>query len=176
MKTTIALLILAMATPVYAADRGRNRNDEDTARRGCMDQARATRHDVTGVTSVRRQGGSDYTVEMRVRGQRQSLMCHYDVNSGGSELVWAGNGGSGYGSDWNDRGWQWSGGKWGEENARRACMDEAQRTSHTVTGMRSVSKDGPSSYTLAMRVRERNEPLLCHYDEGSRAAHVDWSR
>jgi hypothetical protein len=55
-------------------------------------------------------------------------------------------------------------------------MDEAQHRNHTVTGMRSVSKDGPNSYTLAMRVRERNEPLLCHYDEGSRNAQIEWSR
>ena len=90
MKTTIAVLLLALAMPVYAADRGESvRRDEQTARQGCMQQARGSNHDVSSVRSVRRNGGSDYTVELRVRGTRESLICHYDVNTGGAELVWA---------------------------------------------------------------------------------------
>ena len=174
MKPIITILLLLMAMPVYAADRGRGRRDEETARQGCMEQARATRHNVNSVRSVRRNGGSDYTVEMRVQGVRDSLMCHYDVNTGGAELVWAGNGGSAYGSDWNDRDWRWSGGKWGEDDARRACMEQAQATRHNVTGTRSVSKDGPNSYTLALRVQGVNQPLICHYDQGNRTAQLEW--
>ena len=94
MKTIIALLLLAIAMPVYAADRHRGSNDENTARQGCLQQARGTNHDVSGVRSVRRNGGSDYKVELRVRGTRDSLICYYDVNTGGAELEWAGNGGS----------------------------------------------------------------------------------
>src|SRR5438067_2123670 len=94
MKTIIALLLLAIAMPVYAAERRGSSNDENTARQGCLQHARDSNHDVSGVRSVRRNGGSDYNVEMRVRGARDSLICHYDVNTGGAELVWAGNGGS----------------------------------------------------------------------------------
>ena len=175
MKTTIiSILLLAMAMPVYAADRRRSSHDEEDARQGCMQQARGTNHDVSSIRSVRRNGGSDYTVEMRVRGARDTLICHYDVNTGGAELVWAGNGGSAYGSSWNDRDWQWNGGRWGENDARNACMEQARATRHNVTGVRSVSKDGPNSYTLALRVQGVAQPLLCHYDQGNRTAQLDW--
>jgi hypothetical protein len=93
MKTIIAVLLLAIAMPVYAADHRRSPHDENDARQGCLQQARGTNHDVSSVRSVRRNGGSDYKVEMRVRGTRDSLICYYDVNTGGAELVWA-NGGS----------------------------------------------------------------------------------
>ena len=94
MKTIIAVLLLAIAMPVYAADRRRSPHDESDARQGCLREARGSNHDVSSVRSVRRNGGSDYTVELRVRGTRESLICHYDVNTGGAELVWA-NGRSG---------------------------------------------------------------------------------
>ena len=84
MKTIIALVLLALALPGYGADR---RTEQD-ARRVCMEQARASGHNVNGVRSISRNGRDDYRLMLGVDGVRQQLVCHYDQRSGGAELEW----------------------------------------------------------------------------------------
>jgi hypothetical protein len=174
MKTIIAVIVLALALPAYGADWGRGggaRRGEEDARRVCMEQARATGHNVTGVGAINRNGRDDYRVMLQVPGMRQALMCHYDQRSGGAELQWSNVASPGYGTDWG----RWGGARRGEEDARRVCMEQARATGHNVTGVRSITRNGRDDYRLTLAVEGVRQPLYCHYDERSGGAELQWS-
>jgi hypothetical protein len=166
MKTIIAVLLLALALPAYGADR---RTEQD-ARRVCMEQARARGHNVSDASSISRNGRNDYNVALRVQGVREPLMCYYDQRSGGAELEWRSGGGPAYGTN---RGGLASA-RGGEGDARRVCMEQARASGHNVNGVRSISKNGRDDYRLMLGVDGVRQQLVCHYDQRSGGAELEW--
>ncbi len=89
MKTFIALLVwLAFAGAAHGAPRLSSSNSETTARRVCLERARALRYRMVAVRSVNKKGKDNFTVMLRVEGTKRLLTCNYDGRSGVSQLHW----------------------------------------------------------------------------------------
>ena len=90
MKSIIALAsLLVLFSGCAAGDRFEDvfegRSD---ARRACIDQARATDHNVDGVRSVSKEGRDEYTVRLDIAQVRETLTCEYDERSHVAQLHW----------------------------------------------------------------------------------------
>jgi hypothetical protein len=60
-----------------------------------------------------------------------------------------------------------------EQDARRACMDQAHRSGHSVSDIRSVHREG-DSYRIDLRVQGLRSRLICKYD-GRKGVQLQWT-